>query len=68
LDEASKNKLCSMAKADLIMCHHGWGTAIRNEYGLWRGNTPLLKDTGSDDPDDASMVIMEVVWEKLNNG
>jgi len=57
-----------MAKADLIMCHHGWGTAIRNEYGLWRGNTPLLKDTGSDDPDDASMVIMEVVWEKLNNG
>jgi hypothetical protein len=66
LDEASKNKLRSMAKADLIMFHHNWGTNIRNDFGLWRGNTAILKDTGRDDPDDASMVIMEAVWEKLN--
>lgn len=69
LDEASKNKLRSTAKADLIMFHHGWGTGIRNDFGLWRGDDSLLKDTGRDDPDDASMVIMEAVWDsiRMNN-
>lgn len=54
---------------NLIMYHHGWGTGIRNSFGLWRGNTELLKSAcGSEDchPDDASMEIIYGVWNKLN--
>lgn len=55
-------------KENLIMFHHGWGTGIRNHYGLWRGNNQLLKDVcGKEecDPDHASMLIIEKVWELL---
>ena len=53
-------------KGELIMFHHGWGTAIRNGLKLWGGNKELLEDTGEDHPDDASMVIIKAVWSKLN--
>ena len=32
----------STAKEDLIFFHHGWGTNIRNRYGLWRNNEKLI--------------------------
>jgi len=54
---------------DLIMYHHGWGTGIRNSFGLWRGNTELLKSAcGGEEchPDDASMQIIYGVWNSLN--
>lgn len=52
-------------KDKLIMFHHGWGTGIRNSFGLWRGNEALMKDCKADHPDDASMVIIEAVWARL---
>ena len=52
-------------KGDLIKFHHGWGTGIRNEFGLWGLNNVLLEDTGERHPDDASMVIIEAVWKEL---
>ena len=52
-------------KDDLIKFHHGWVTVILNEFGLWGKNHALLKDTGKRHPDDASMVIIEAVWEEL---
>jgi len=52
-------------KKDLIKFHHGWGTGIRNDMGLWQGNRDLLKDTKAIHPDDASMVIIEAVWKEL---
>jgi len=49
----------------LIRFHHGWGTGIRNEFGLWKGNKELLADCHAEHPDDASMVIIQAVWERL---
>jgi len=63
--DADKEKVRSTKKDDLIMFHHGWGTGIRNEFGLWGGNEPLMRDTGASHPDDASMIIIEAVWSKL---
>ena len=46
--------------------HHGWGTGIRNSFGLLRGNTELLASCGSpDNADSASSVIIQAVWKKL---
>src|SRR5262245_10190718 len=46
-------------KEELIKFHHGWGTHIRNRYGLWRSNSELVHAAcgGPCHPDDASMII-----------
>ena len=49
---------------DLIAFHHGWGTHIRNHYNLWQ-KPALLKATGKEHPDDASLVIIKAVWKAL---
>jgi len=68
LDSDSKQRLLSIPKADLTQFHHGWGTGIRNELGLWGTNEALLTDCGSSQmhADDASSVVMEAVWNKLH--
>jgi hypothetical protein len=65
LSEREKADLRARTRSELIRFHHGWGTGIRNEYGLWRGNAALLKDCGNVHPDDCSMKIIEGVWERL---
>ena len=68
LSEMSKEDKKTMGetpKDDLIKYHHGFGTAIRNKLGLWSGNVELMKATKANHPDDASMVIIEALWEKL---
>lgn len=68
LKEEDKETLRNTKREELIRYHHGWGTGIRNHYGLWRGNEELIKsacDGNLCHPDDASMVIIEKVWETL---
>ncbi len=65
LDEAAREKIRGTPRGDLIIFHHGWGTGIRNELGLWRGNDDLLRACGEKHPDGASMVIIEAVWDAL---
>ena len=67
MPEKDRKVVRETAKDDLIRFHHGWGTGIRNSFGLWRGNTALLEDTKEKHPDDASMVIIEAVWARLRN-
>lgn len=55
-----------MKKEDLINLHMGFGQGIRNDFGLWNGNALLLRNSGTHHPDDASMVIIESAWNKLN--
>lgn len=59
----------STSEDDLIQFHHGWGTGIRNSFGLWRGNTALLESCGAKDihPDRCSMIIIERVWQRLQD-
>ncbi len=62
-----KQKIKGTKKEDLIKYHFGWGMGIRNSYGLWKGNTELLKSCGGEDihPDSCSMVIINRVWDLL---
>ena len=54
----------------LIQYHHGFGTAIRNEYKLWeRKWIPELRygvDFSPEHPDQISQTIIETMWHKLN--
>jgi hypothetical protein len=60
-----------MTERELIRFHHGWGQAIRNNLGMWRGNHALVKSCselrGGDPvfPDSASMNLIEAVWRRL---
>ncbi len=67
MDDEDKQMVRDTKKEKLILFHHGLGTGIRNEFGLRRGNTNLLADCHARDPDDASMVIIEAFWERLQN-
>lgn len=67
LPDADKATVRETKKEDLIRFHHGWGTWIRNHYGLWRGNDELIESACGRrcHPDEASMVIIEAVWTAL---
>jgi len=67
MSEEDKETIRRTSKDDLIQFHHGWGTDIRNYYGLWGSNDKLREDACGEGchPDDASMVIIEKVWESL---
>jgi hypothetical protein len=62
---ADKAAVRAKKKDELIEYHHGWGTGIRNEFGLWHGNDSLMADCHAEHPDGASMVIIEAVWQRL---
>ena len=51
---------------NLIQFHHGMGTSIRNDYGLWKHEwEPVIVDgvdCAVDHPDAISMNIIKAVW------
>lgn len=65
MDDENKARVRQTPREKLILFHHGWGTGIRNAFGLWRGNAALLESCGERHPDDASMVIIRAVWARL---
>ena len=67
LSEEDKKVIRDTPREDLIGFHHGWGTGIRNYYGLWRGNEALILDACGKPchPDTASVKIIEAVWRRL---
>jgi hypothetical protein len=69
LETDQKARISSMAREDLIQFHLGWGMGIRNRFGLWAGNKTLLRSCGGKEihPDDCSMIIIERVWERLQD-
>ena len=66
LTKDQKSMLKKIRKDDLIKLHSSLGRFIRNNFFMWEGNTKLIEDTGEEHPDDASGVIMEVLWDTLN--
>jgi len=72
MTEKQKDELRNTTKYDLIDYHMTVGRYIRNEFGLWNDNRALLHscavrvDLINLHPDDASMIIIEGVWESLN--
>jgi hypothetical protein len=73
LGPTSKKTVKETPREDLIKYHHGWGTGIRNNFGLWRGNNSLmqsclaLRENQQTHPDSVSMIIIEETWAQLNN-
>lgn len=69
LSDADKATVRETKKEDLIRFHHGWGTGIRNHYGLWRGNEELIESACGRrcHPDEASMAIIEAAWTALQD-
>jgi hypothetical protein len=69
MSEKDKELVRKTHHGDLVLFHHGWGTGIRNYYGLWRGNKKLIKSACGRpcQPDDASMVIIGAVWQELQS-
>jgi len=67
LTDDDRSAIGNLRYRDMIQFHHGLGTYVRNRFGLWRGNTELLKSTGKDHPDDASQVILEQLYTHLAN-
>jgi len=67
MDDDAKQKIRETAKDALIQYHHGWGTSIRNSFGLWGNNLKLIDSACGKPchPDDASMKIIEAVWAQL---
>jgi hypothetical protein len=65
LSPRGKAEFQAMKREELGDCHFGLGLSIRNEMGLWGGNEELKRDTGEYHPDDASGVIVEAAWERL---
>ena len=73
LTEGDREAVKLTPEVGLIEFHHGWGTGIRNDFGLWAGNRPLIESCielggpACADPDSASQVIIKAVWNRLNH-
>jgi hypothetical protein len=58
-------QMVDLPEDELISLRFGLGQHIRNAFGLWEGNDTLLRACGTADADEASMVILEALWERL---
>ncbi len=60
-------RLRSGSEADMVKYHHGFGTGLRNSWGLW-GGSPLAQyfnAMGIHHPDDMSGIILVSFWRHL---
>ena len=67
LDEENQNELKNMKREELIRLHRPYGMGVRNSLGLWGQNNKLCTDSeiAGMHPDDASMYIIERMWDRL---
>lgn len=63
MPQQALTELAALPGAQLIQTHYGLGASIRNK--VLSQNPALLKDTRQRHPDDASAVIVEALWRKL---
>jgi hypothetical protein len=63
LSDSDKETIKNSSESELFRYHHGLGTYIRNQFGLWKRN--LLKEPFH--PDDVSMFIIIALWKRLNS-
>lgn len=62
-------KMKSGPEKEMIKYHHGLGTWLRNNWGLWGGSRlrEYFKKLGLAHPDDMSSVVLNSFWRHLNN-
>jgi len=59
--QQDRDDMTALKKDELIHLHHTTGQDIRNAFGLWIDGNPNVVGH----PDDTSMEIMELIWNKL---
>jgi len=66
-DDKSKKEFLAVGFDNLITLHHGFGTALRNTYGLWHPKYPgvVPSDLGDGHPDGISMKIIEGLYRYI---
>ncbi|MDH3975367.1 MAG: lipocalin family protein [Deltaproteobacteria bacterium] len=71
MKEKDLQELAATPKEDLIGKYHfGLGMYIRNAFGIWRGNKDLWEDLTQGKPthpDDLSGIIIEALWEDIQD-
>lgn len=68
LADADKQTLAGHDQGEIILPHDGFGTGIKNRFGLWAGNTALIEDCAGDPdahPDTASAIIINELVQRL---
>jgi len=62
-------KMKTGPEEDMIDYHHGLGTWLRNNWGLWKGSrlSKWFNARGIKHPDDMSGIILDSFWRHLNN-
>ncbi len=65
LDDAQRGDLKALGEDDLINTHFGIAMYVRNTYGLFRKECPLLHAESFGDADDVSGKVVRRAWEKL---
>jgi len=62
-------KMRSGTEEDMVKYHHGFGTWMRNDWGLWGGSrlAKWFNTQGIRHPDDMSGIILDSFWRHLNN-
>lgn len=61
----SKTAMVRIKREDLFPDHTGMADFIRQHFGLWDGNTALIKSCQVDRADDAAVSIIEMTWKAL---
>jgi hypothetical protein len=65
-----RKRLLKTKREELVQFQHGWGTGIRDSLCLLAGNNDQLIRSACNGqlchPEEASMVIMEAVWDRLH--
>jgi hypothetical protein len=66
LDPEHKVAIAAMPQEELINLYFSLGMAIRNAFGFWDSQSPLLNSSEPMHPDDISDQIIHELWQRLN--
>src|ERR1700733_5035031 len=68
LPAAAKNDINAIDKSEMTLYHLGFGTWLRNNWGLWKGSrlADHFHSIGIQHPDDMSGTILDAYWAKLH--
>ncbi len=65
MHESDKKEIVMADNNTLSIINSSWGQGIRNGFGLWAGNHSLLSDCGTNNPEEASLIIVRAVQEQI---
>lgn len=66
LPDSDKEILRFTPRETLIWFHYDWALNLRDTLGLKEDNRVLIQDCGETDADGAMMVIVNAIWQELN--